>query len=865
MQKKELFENLALGHAERITVVTPNRRLSQALVADFDAYQAAQGRTVWEAADILPVGAFVERLYEDALYSDLKTELPMLLTQAQEQLLWAEAIQTRSGSELLALQQTAEQCRKAWKLVHEWRIGIGAGNEDALAFNAWSSKYKDLTKGEIDSARLPDLVLGFINKLDETKKAKLLVAYGFDLVPPQTKEFLAAFELAECQPEAKKGASTRISFSSRKEELDQAAAWARARLEANPQARIGVVVPELESRRAEVVRVFSRTLQPGFNLPGAAKAPMPFNVSLGLPLFRYPVVALALSIIEFSSYDLEFEKVSNLILSPFIAGAESELAARAKLDVRLRRKLDASVSLAKLIANVEGAPLLRRALEKIFDAREKNPQTPSAWARHFSALLDAAGFPGERGLDSEEFQARAKLHEVLGELARLERISSKISFLQALSTLKRLTEETLFQPETQGEAPIQVLGVLESAGLELDHLWVSGLTDEAWPLRAQANPFVPVALQKQAGIPQASAESSLALDRRITEGWARAADEVVFSFFDKDQDRDLAPSPLILGFPEAAVSIPSFPRLRDLIFSSKKTSTVADSVGPAVTATQVRGGTRVLSDQAACPFRAFGHWRLSAQEMETPSEGLDASDRGRLLHSLMSSLWGLLKDSKSLQNDIAPAIDAAAAAAVKDLGLEGRFADLERARLVRLAREWLEVEKARPPFEVVALEEKRTLSFAGLEFEARIDRMDRVKEGHVLIDYKTSANPTPNNWKPPRPHDPQLPLYAVSAKEEVAAVAFAKVRHGEMRFLGFSKEENLLDGVRKAKAWNPLLQSWKDEAEALGKGFASGEAQVDPKRGLAVTCRFCDLHTLCRVYEKVNVLAEDEPESEDGE
>ena len=62
-----------------------------------------------------------------------------------------------------------------------------------------------------------------------------------------------------------------------------------------------------------------------------------------------------------------------------------------------------------------------------------------------------------------------------------------------------------------------------------------------------------------------------------------------------------------------------------------------------------------------------------------------------------------------------------------------------------------------------------------------------------------------------------------------------------------------------------LSKDWKTEAEALGKSFASGEAAVDPKRGLAVTCRFCDLQTLCRVYEKVNVLAEDEPEGEDAE
>src|SRR5256885_12575357 len=59
----ELFQRLAEGHAARITVVTPNRRLAQALTAEFDAFQIGKGLTVWEAPDILPFGAFVERLW----------------------------------------------------------------------------------------------------------------------------------------------------------------------------------------------------------------------------------------------------------------------------------------------------------------------------------------------------------------------------------------------------------------------------------------------------------------------------------------------------------------------------------------------------------------------------------------------------------------------------------------------------------------------------------------------------------------------------------------------------------------------------------------------------------------------------------
>jgi hypothetical protein len=133
----------------------------------------------------------------------------------------------------------------------------------------------------------------------------------------------------------------------------------------------------------------------------------------------------------------------------------------------------------------------------------------------------------------------------------------------------------------------------------------------------------------------------------------------------------------------------------------------------------------------------------------------------------------------------------------------------------------------------------------------------------VLIDYKTGYRVTPKDWEPPRPDDPQLPLYAVSAPEALSAVAFAKVRPGTMRFTGFSKTKGLVPNVREAKHWPSLLADWKKEADALAGAFGCGEAAVDPKRDLK-TCLRCDLQTLCRVYEKFNVLEEEEDE-EGGE
>ncbi|HYX20179.1 MAG TPA: PD-(D/E)XK nuclease family protein, partial [Thermoanaerobaculia bacterium] len=654
LSKSQLFARLAEGHAAGITVVTPNARLARALTRDFDDFQTGRDLSSWEAADILPFGAFVERLWEDALYGPVGEaageSFPLLLTPAQEQHLW-EAILADSG--LLAVSQAAAQCRDAWRLARQWRIRIdAAGSEDAAAFVEWASEYERGTRHDTDAARLPDLMLGY---LDRVKTPKLLVAYGFDIVPPQTSAFLEKLDAETCSPESLAGSSTRNSFQTARLELEAAATWARARMEEG-RTRIGVVVPDLQKRRSEVVRVFSRTMQPGYNLPSAKSAAMPFNVSLGLPLSAWPLVDAALSLFSLSHGEVEFAAASQLVRSPFLGGAETELSRRAILDARLRRDAEATITLPKLIAGLEKSSLLRNRLEKAFEIARSRPDTPGDWARHFSALLEAAGFPGERALDSAEFQTRAKLHEALGELSKLERVAQRFSFSQAMSFLRRFCERTLFQPESV-DAPIQVLGLLESRGLRFDCLWVSGLTDEAWPLSAAPNPFIPIRLQKAAGIPEASAEASLELDRRITAEWRSAAKEVVFSYPLKEKDHDLAPSPLIADVPQQSVSVHDFPRYRDLLYASKNLESFQDWRGPPVVEKKIRGGTRVLADQAACPFRGFAKWRLSADALEEPAPGLDARDRGKLLHILMKEIWEQLRGSDALGSDLTLSIN----------------------------------------------------------------------------------------------------------------------------------------------------------------------------------------------------------------
>ena len=154
-------------------------------------------------------------------------------------------------------------------------------------------------------------------------------------------------------------------------------------------------------------------------------------------------------------------------------------------------------------------------------------------------------------------------------------------------------------------------------------------------------------------------------------------------------------------------------------------------------------------------------------------------------------------------------------------------------------------------------EQQRDLEFAGLHFQSRIDRMDGLEDGgHVLIDHKSNRFSLPSSGTD-QPGRPAAPALAVAAPENLAAVAFARLRPGEMRFMGYSKAERVLPNVQIYHDWPKLLAQWKKDADALGAGFASGDARVDPKDELK-TCRNCELQTLCRVYEKFSAFGSEE-------
>ena len=161
------------------------------------------------------------------------------------------------------------------------------------------------------------------------------------------------------------------------------------------------------------------------------------------------------------------------------------------------------------------------------------------------------------------------------------------------------------------------------------------------------------------------------------------------------------------------------------------------------------------------------------------------------------------------------------------------------------------------PSNVLAREEDRVVSVGGLDLRLRLDRVDRLAGGgRLLIDYKTGDSEVAM-WMGERPDEPQLPLYTLAQTVAADAVAFAHVRHGDCSFVGLAAHGGVADGVTELARsryaldyadWPALLSAWRSTLERLAVAFRSGAAPVDPKKR-SLTCRNCDLHTLCRVSE----------------
>ena len=869
-----------------MTVITATARLARELRQEYDRKQEATGLSSWPAPHILPLSAWLSELWASWLYSRLNRPVPRLLRPAEELSIWEGIVRSGAENLLLEVPSTAEAALDAWNLLCAWNLPQDApewrDSSDSESFHIWAQEFRRLCRenGWLCGAELPAFVTDLIDEGGIPVPEHIEIA-GFLEPPPVQQRFFDSLvrrgaEVQERKLAAPTGNAVRVGLIDSNREIRAAAEWARRILESDPAAaapefRIGVIVPDLGRCRSQVERIFAEEFHPRCRLRPDLDPRRLFNISLGLPLGEYPVIESAFLVVGTDPAEIPIEIAGRLLRSPFIHGAEEELTSRALLDADLRSLREPEVSFADIIKMagrgdvLYPCPMLSSRLRSWSEARQNLPasQMPSDWVPALSRVLQAIGWPGDRGLNSSEYQTLEVWNELLSELAGLDSVTGRIPLDTAVRMLRRLASSRQFQPESE-PAPVQILGVFESSGLPFDRLWTMGMHDNAWPAAPAPDPFLPFRLQRRFNLPRCSPDRELEFTQVLTTRFLASAPTIVVSYPQRADDSDLRISPLFGALPEAAVGdlgVLSSARYVEQLHGSSRMETLEDHSGPPCGDAALKGGTSLFKLQAACPFKAFAELRLGAKALDQPEPGLSALDRGQLIHRILGRIWQQLESHEGLLSTTEDGLEAivrtTAVAEIRSLSerrralRRPRFAAIEQARLARVIGDWLLLEKERQPFTMLEQEEGRRVTVGGIDLRIRADRVDRLEDGQlVILDYKTGEC-SPADWDGPRPDEPQLPIYAVTADSPVAGVFFGRLKTGKVGFRGLADSEGIVPGIKVSDNQPPLddtIEDWRDALDRLGNDFRAGRAAVDPKNRYR-TCRYCALPTLCRISQ----------------
>lgn len=865
-------------------IVAANERAARSLAAQFHRGRRAEGLAAWPSPKIYDWHSFVRIAWNEQPYDGR-----VVLSSLQEQALWTRIV-ADTAPEAVRLGGAAERLAALAMDAHHLLCGYApqflddkarlGWDGDAGAFSGWLRAFNAICQNEqfLSAARLP-LELAERLKADAAPRSPLLLT-GFDRILFAQQRFFAAWGEGGCVREARPGAAAeRIEFYAAADpssELAACALWAKDHRTAHPDAHLLVIAQDARNRRGEIERAFLRDAFASGDFSSASNL---LEFSLGVPLGQVALARGAQLLLRWLNEAIAENELDWLLATGQFAAAPEESRTLFDFVRALRRRGLARThwTLAEFLRQRPGVSLPEAWVARMAQARQqlqesaKRQQTPLAWAEFATKLLEVAGWPGARPLASAEFQVLRRWRQSLEECASLGFDGRRSTWSEFFAALDRVVNETLFAPESM-DAPILVAGPAESAGLTADAIWFLGASEEAWPATGAAQPFLPLAIARQAGMPHASPVLDWDLARVVTRRLLASAPEVCFSYARQNEEVEARPSRLVAQLAGVPRELPA----KWIAAQPAAPLTVEFDDGARIPYPhrEVAGGAFVLTAQSRCAFQAFARARLDADGWDAAEAGLNAAERGRLLHEVLHAIWAGAPDGirthaelaalKNLNGFVEERVRRVLAEKMPARAREAmprRYLELEAKRLAGLVTEWLRYEAARTPFVVEETEFDARSSISGLALKVRLDRVDRLNDNSLLvIDYKT-GQVSPNAWNLPRPDDVQLPLYAVFALGgiggDAGGLVFARIRAGENKeFLGRVRnaKATVLNslGAQKALVKNPLadddLAAWRASIEDLAQAFLAGRAEADP-RDWPSTCERCGLVSLCRIAE----------------
>ena len=825
-------------------VVTANRRLARELTKHYAEQQVASGLSAWRSPKIMSWQDWLQDLLATA---ELSQSLPTRLNTHQSRVLWERCLRREVSSPLLNIAALVRQARDAWTRLHDFSVPLDqvdqtAQGRDQRLFASAANNYQSILVREnwIDDAGLAGLAEQLVVSGDTTLAGTITFA-GFDRVSPAAARLLTAVQDAgtktvEIEVTTSDHPERLVAFENSDAEMRAAGAWAREALLNNSSQVVAIVASHLDKDADRCARLVRECLVPGWQTAGR-KYKAAVNVSYGKRLSSYPAIATALLALRWLRDDIDSRDVSFLMRSTAIG--QGQFGGRSRLELELRRQplmnWSPQMTLNAFEARGEhqdGPDFLSR-IRILSERRDSLParESPSAWATLIDETLKQLNWPGEAALDSVEFQLINRWRELLNDLARLQLVLPSMTLGEALGRLQTLAAETVFQPESNG-ALVHLLGPLEAAGLQFDRLWVSGLSAANWPPAARPSPLISRQLQRDHSMPDADPSDTLAYAGRVLRRLAHSTQELVCSFPLTEGDAEQSASGLVASFVSATDQTGAEPGwyAKQLVTCASPLPVNADPAPPVTIEESVSGGAATIQRQMTEPFSAFAYGRLGVRPIPAITNGLPANIRGSLIHDALFRLYRDLPSRSNIADLGSSDIDARLPGILKGVfaRIESsadpvlrQLLNLEKQRVAMLLRQVIALDTSRDEFVIQQLEAPIELAIDQVRLRLRIDRIDRLENGEVVvIDYKTGRRRQVLNSSR-EPDDMQLVAYACGLDDAVAGLAFVNVDSRQVDLSGAGRF------FTPGLDWDSDLPRWKNEIRDAVLDLQKGDVRLN--------------------------------------
>ncbi len=646
-----------------------------------------------------------------------------------------------------------------------------------------------------------------------------------------------------------------------------------------PLHSIGVIVPDMNR--------YAQTLESSLRDVTAEAAPHGFhwfNITKGIPLMETHLMNAALLPMRFLLEEQSRELLLSLFLSPYYGCWQGKRHQIARADITWR-KHSIDSGLKTLLQTLKRKDPLTygfippESIEHISSFAHtiqiSEKEKGAFWTGQLRKVWNRLGFPVISG--EKDTVDRRGLDEIMGEIDR--HLSEKwMDGQEFMAWLTHLASRKTVQTGAAEDAGIQIMGTIESRGLDFDKLYVLGMNDRSLPEPARPLPFLDSTERKL--VQGGTADSQYEFAKRTFDNLMALAPDITLLRAEMEDLKPLAPSPFWPDTEEKrSIDIWNIPDpawlragwLRSAYEGLSEESQPEPLEDPLLNPDIIPETISVSRFQKAviCPYRFFIEGILKMEPLEQIEPDASPREKGTRIHNVLALFTQRLRDERidlTREEALTAARDLLTTCVddtLHDVANKPHWG-VERRRWIGtkgdpeggMLTDWLDHERERfvEGWQCVAEESAFDgLTVEGLPFslKGRIDRVDFSRDGGILLwDYKTGASPSATDIVK-HLKEPQLVIYLMALLGGHIPDLEPLIKSDTPRSAGYIRLKSSGDiKIFPIKGIESSLDEWTKAIGKLGEILGSGDFRAEPFPVSEVSdrdspCEKCPVITLC--------------------